>query len=152
MSKDVTKFMMPVPENLKAKRARMVDSDLYNICERIREVDPNLFLVYHEDHKEPWVVMEHCADNTDRLVSRYEDLGAHILDDVRYMLHVPFEKRLAETEKRIELENAKFDGLSEEAMENFLYVFDKAARRSNLYNPIWGKNYRNIHKKGGGMN
>lgn len=146
MSNNLDKLMMPVPENLRAGRVRMVDNDLYNICDRVKEIDKNLYLVYHENHKEPWVVMEHCADGTERFVSRYEELGAHILDNLRYMLAVPFEKRLAETQARIDRENEKFDGPDEGVMEQLLFSFDKAARRSNLYNPVWGKSFPKVKK------
>lgn len=147
MTTDYNKLMMPVPSNLNAGRARLVDSDLYNICNRIKEIDPNLRLIYHENHEKPWVVFEMCRDGVERLVTRFEHLGPHILDHLRYMLKVPYDKRLAELERQNDAENKKYDGISDEKMDRFLWDFDKAARESNLYDPMWIRSYQKIKPK-----
>ena len=144
---DKTHILMPTPDNLKAGRLKMVDNDLYNICQRIKEVDKNLVLVYHEKHKEPWVVIELCADGVERFVARYETCDAGILDNLRYMLAVPFDKRLAEIERRTELENKQFDQIDDDKMDRFLFAFRNAAIRSNFMDPMWVRSYKNITRK-----
>src|ERR1035437_3442647 len=73
---------------------RVVENDMYSICERLRELDKNLFVVLHPDHELPFVVMEMCGDGEARMVKRYAELHPGILDDLRYMLAVPLQTRL----------------------------------------------------------
>jgi hypothetical protein len=131
----------PRPENLRMKGATHVSSDLYDICNRIREVDPSLFIVYHPDHQtHPYVVMEHCRDGEDRIVKRYATLDARVLEDLRYMLAVPFDERWKRIAAEVDAANEKIGKMDEEKMDRFMWEFDRAARRSNMYDPVWLKN------------
>lgn len=130
----------PKPENVKIKGATFVSSDLYDIAKRVMALDPRLFIVYHQDQREPYVVMERCDDGVDRFVKRFETLDARVLDALRYMLAVPFEERVKQIDKENKAANDAHDRISEEQFEKFAFEFDRAARRSNMYDPIWVKN------------
>lgn len=125
----------------------MVTSDLYHIAERIKEVDPNLSLVFQKGHERPWVVMEAGRDGVERFVSRYSRADATILENLRYMLNVPFEKRIAELEKKIEAENRAKEQFPEDKFEEFAYDMHKAMVESNMISPKWGRSYRPKVKK-----
>lgn len=141
-----------VPQNLQYNGSAMtlVDSDVYNICERIRELSPRLIVRLRDGASKPWVVMELCDDGVERLVASYEALDQRILDDLRYMLAVPFEKRLEEADKRVEKHNAELQnpmGMNSEKFDKFAYDFQKALVDSNMVNPKWSKNMP-LNKKG----
>ena len=87
----------------------MVESDMYNICERIREVDPSLFIVQLIDDARgcAYAIMEHCADDEDRLVYKTRELDARVIEKCRYLKAVPFEKRFAQIEEQIDKEEAE---------------------------------------------
>lgn len=127
-----------------------VSSDLYGISHRIKEIDKNLSLVFHKGAKRPWVVMEMCADGEERFVSRYEKADARILDDLRYMLAVPYEHRLEALEQKTAAENAAKEFMDEETFDRFAYDFHKAAVESNMIDPMWGRSYRNVKGKRNG--
>lgn len=125
-----------------------VESDVYNICTRIKEIDPNLSVVLHEGHPQPWVVMERGPDGEDRFVSRYENLDARILEKLRYMLAVPFEKRLEVLTREVEEANKAHGRMNEEQIDRLAHAFYDAGVKSNMIDPKWGKSYRNTNKKG----
>lgn len=85
-------------------QVEVIDSDLYDICERIKEVSPDLFIVAAKraDSVE-FTIMERCKDGVDRYVYSTPDLDARIVEKCRYMLHVPLAKRadiaIAEADK-----------------------------------------------------
>lgn len=114
----------------------MVESDLYNVAGRLKEIDPRLYLVYHEGHEHPWVVMmEDIDDGNTYFVSKYKEADARILEDVNRMKNIPAEKRFAETMKRIDAENAKREAvrpMDEEWFEPFEFEFRKALKQSGL--------------------
>jgi hypothetical protein len=116
-----------------------VEHDVYNIAERIRQIDSNLRLVLHEGHERPWVVLEVGPDGQERFVSRYEELDARIIDHLLYMLKVPFEERLARLDREIEAANAGFGRMTEEQFERFARDFFDAGVKSNIINPKWGR-------------
>ena len=132
------------PDNVKLPRntresMQMVTGDVYNIANRIKEkFGPNLFIVVHDNHPKPFVVMEHCADGAERLVKRYEALDARIIEDLEYMLKVPFEKR----QKIAELEVAKAEAERDRAFaesEKFDYFATEMKRemkRANMIDPL----------------
>lgn len=126
----------------------MVESDVYDICNRIKEIDPNLSVALHEGHAQPWVVMERGPDGEDRFVSRYAELDSRILDNLRYMLAVPFEKRVEVLQKQVEENNAKIGHMNEEQMDRFAHQFRDALVKSNMADPVWSRSYRNVKKKG----
>lgn len=98
-------LLMPIPTNLRlpeGSQSYQVESDLYNICDRIRELHPALFIVLHQvPGREPYfTVMEHCPDGVDRVtIPRVDELDARVLERIRYFLHVPVEKRLEEFDR-----------------------------------------------------
>lgn len=96
------------PANLHLKRdvrAVMVESDLYDICERIKEIDPSLYIVQlEEDDRCAFAVMERCSDGIHRLVSKHKELDKRVLDKMLYLRAVPFEKRFNEIEAQVDKE------------------------------------------------
>jgi hypothetical protein len=92
---------VPRHEILDSKLGDSIPGDLYLIADRIHEFDSSLYVAYHEDHVEKgqYVVMEQCADGVDRFVTRVKQLDARIIEKLRYMQSVPFEKRFAEAER-----------------------------------------------------
>ncbi len=78
-----------------------VDGDLYNICERIREIDPSLRVVLLEhDPTDTWsyAIMEDCADGECRLVFKVKELDARVVTKLQRMMKIPFAQRYAEAE------------------------------------------------------
>lgn len=144
------------PDNIKIAGVspfalRMVESDVHDIARRIKEIDANLYVVVHQGHERPFVVMEHALDGNERMVSRYERLDASILDDLRYMLRVPFSERFAATTKRVDAENkAQEDAWKEsESHEMFMWEFRRALEESNMVDFMWGKYYMNRGRRRG---
>lgn len=105
---------------------RMVDSDLYNICERIKEVSNRLFIVEADDNaSHSFVIMEHCDDGVDRMVYKTDELDDRVIKKCQYMLGVPFDQRM----KKLEEDNAKWEA---EQRENELeMLYEKLGR------PMW---------------
>jgi hypothetical protein len=125
------------PSNMKIAGApnaklRVVESDVFNVCDRIKEIDPSLHVVLHEDHPEPWVVMEHCHDGVTRMVKRYAQLDPSILDDLRYMLHVPYTERARVVAAEVEAHNAELEKVDEEKMERMAFDMRRALRDANM--------------------
>lgn len=75
--------------------AAMVEGDLYDVCNRIKEIDPSLFIVQLTDDANncQFAVMEHCQDGMDRLVFKTQYLDQRILSKIQRMLEIPFEER-----------------------------------------------------------
>lgn len=83
----------------------MVESDLYHICERIKEIDPRLFIIQlSAGDRCSYAVMERCDDGVERLVSRHIELDARVLDKMLELRSIPFEKRFAAIEAQIDKE------------------------------------------------
>lgn len=116
----------PMGLQLNGQYCRFVESDVYNVVNRMKEIDPNLYVILHEGHDMPWVVMEKCADGEVRMVKRYEELTPTILDDLRRMLAVPFQKRIDEMQREADAMNdaAKRHRESDDYQE-FLWDFKK---------------------------
>ncbi len=92
------------PTNLRLREgttARMVESDLYDICNRIREVSRRLYLLEldGDDHYE-YAVMEHCDDDVERLVFKVNrnQLDGRVIDKLQSLLAKPLPERLRELE------------------------------------------------------
>jgi len=117
------------PNNLRFQGvAHVVESDVYNICERIREVDPDLFIVVADPPRpdgKNFIVMEIDQSGAESLVSRYEELDARIIEDVERMRKIPLPQRLEQLEK----DNKKFERAEQERMEEELY--------ERLGGPMW---------------
>ncbi len=147
----MSELILNKPTNVRLRdgdRLSVVSSDVYKIAERVKEIDPNLRIILHEGHEKPWVVTEIGRDGVEYFVSRYEELGAHILEHLQYMRAVPLEKRVERLAREADAENARMGQLSGERMEEFQYDFHKAMRDSNMIMPHWGKSFRPVkHKK-----
>lgn len=101
-------------------RAALVEKDLYDICERIKEIDPRLFIVVLDKQADPeysFAIMEHCDDGWDRLVWRVKELDQRVLKKAEYLRKVPFERRLEEAEAM----EARMKAEEDEASFNELY-------------------------------
>jgi hypothetical protein len=99
----------------------MVEGDLYDICHRIKEIDPNLFIVQLVDDAANcnFAIMEYCSDGMERLVFKTKELDQRILTRLQEMLAVPFEQRFAMIEAEIDREEeAEKERASEELYEN----------------------------------
>lgn len=104
---------VPRHEILDSAMGESIPGDIYLIADRIREYDSALYVAYHPDNpKGKYVVMEHCADQVDRFVTRVQELDGRIIEKLRHMQGVPFEQRFREAERveakleaeRVELE------------------------------------------------
>lgn len=101
-------------------RAVMVEGDLYDICTRIAEIDPSLYILQLTDdaHNCQFAVMERCSDGVDRLVSKHQKLDQRILAKMMEFKAIPFEDRFdaicAEIDKE---EEARREAESEEFYE-----------------------------------
>lgn len=141
-----------IPSNLRIDMSgnrrgiMVVDSDLYKIADRIKEIDPRLMIVYHDGHPEPFTIMEQCEDGVTRFVARYAELDQRILEDLRYMLHVPFEKRLAIVEREIDEKNAALEAIDEETLDWIATEMRRDLVRTGFSDPIGFKNFP-LHKK-----
>lgn len=132
-------LVAPLPRNVKIAGVnpdslKIVEGDVYNVCERIREISPDLRVVIQDGHPEPFVVMEDCRDGEVRMVSRYAELDARILEDLRRMRAIPFEERFRKTTERIDRENAARDQAWKESEEfdEFAWTLKNAIREANL--------------------
>ncbi len=132
-------------------RATILESDLYDICNRIKEIDPALFIVVldskHQDGYS-FAIMEHCDDGWDRLVWRVKELDQRVLNKAAYLKHVPFEKRIEEAEKvearmKAEQDAQQFD----ELFENLGRPMQRELARTGFIDPKVTTSYRNVSRK-----
>lgn len=138
----MTNLLLPegsVPTNLhlnpNTDRARLVTSDMYHICERIREIDPRLYIVEleretREGSKYGFAIMERCEDGVDRLVLRASQRGLdeRILEKLRRIMALDLHARIAELDR----EREKWEA---EQHENEL---------EKLYEEMGGKMHRQL--------
>lgn len=119
-------------------KATIIESDLYDICTRLAEIDPTLFIILLEDgNSHRFTIMEHCADGWDRMVWSVNELDQRILQKARYLKSVPFEHRFEEAEKL----EAKMKAEQEaEAFEEFYEKLGGPMRaelaRTNFIDPV----------------
>lgn len=117
------------PDHLK-----VCEGDVYGICQRVQdEISPNLRIVIHETHSEPFVVMEDCIDGEVRFVARYAELDARILEDLRRMMNVPYADRFAESVKAVEAHNAKLEAerFETDEFDEFVWHFKNDLKKLN---------------------
>lgn len=110
-----------------------VDSDLYGICERLREYDPNVRVtLLTQDALFAWSVGEVGPDGVLREILRTKELDGRIIDRLNYIRSVPVEERV----KAIEAD----------------YDRERAAREEHesedLYDKIGGGIYDNLFRCG----
>lgn len=125
------------PDNLRYSgnaKMQLVESDVYNVCNRIKEIDPNLFVVLHEGHAEPFVVVEKCVDGEERLVKRYAELTPQILTDLRRMLSIPWEQRWKALAAEVDKHNEDMGNswMESEGHERFVWEMRNALHESNI--------------------
>lgn len=120
----------------------MVEGDVYNICERIREIDPRLFIVQLESEDRcAYAIMEHCEDGVDRLVYKAFELDQRILAKMEYIRKVPFEQRFAAIEAEIEKEEAEQkERESEELFQKLGLPMQHQFAHDGFTDP-WGASY-----------
>lgn len=91
---------LPRPDNMDKNFGERVEHDMFMISDRVKELDPNLFIVFHEDREElPYVIMEIGRDGNEHYVFGTDVLDGRVIEKLEYLLHVPFEYRFAEAEK-----------------------------------------------------
>lgn len=78
-----------------------VSGDVYDICERIKELDRNLRVVPLPSEHFPFGIALIEDDGTERLIFRAKVLDDRVIKRVRYIMGVPFEQRLAVIDKEI---------------------------------------------------
>lgn len=82
-------------------KATPLDSDLYNICERIAEISPRLRVVLLEHAATDtyaYAIMEDCDDGECRLVFKCKELDGRVIAKLQRMMSIPFAQRFAEAE------------------------------------------------------
>lgn len=107
------------PTNLRFEgEAFILESDVLNICDQVRALNPNLYIVVatnHETHN--FTVMENCKDGVQRFVKRYKELDGRVVKDLEVIMGVPFSERI----KRLEKENEEFERKWKEDQMDELY-------------------------------
>lgn len=117
------------PSNLRLAdnvRAIPIDSDLYDICERVKQISPKLRIVQLDNNKTAvWMVLELCEDNVERKVLKTDALDGRVLKRLEYIMGVPFEHRY----KMLEEENRKYEAQYKEDALDKLY--------EDMGRPMW---------------
>lgn len=81
-------------------RVSRVEADVFGICERLGEHDPNLRInVMEEGAQHAFVVTELGPDGVERFVTRVTTLDARLIEDCQRMLKMPLKDRLAECDR-----------------------------------------------------
>jgi hypothetical protein len=113
------------PSNMLATVGAYVESDVFDICHRILEIDPDLLIVPNDPGHAHRFSIQHLDKNGNAyLVMTAETLDARILTDLQYLLHVPFEKRYAEAERlEAERERQRDEEQREKLYEKMGYQF-----------------------------
>lgn len=83
---------------LPGQSSAFVEGDLFNIAERVREVDRSLQVVQLNDPEYPYAVMEFCGDGVERLVFKVKALDGRVIERLRYLMARPLDERLRELE------------------------------------------------------
>ena len=125
-----------IPTNLRLPdgvRAQHIESDLYGICERLKEYDSAMSIVMlQQGDLVRWAIMERGPDGVERQVCRVKELDARVLDDVRKMAAIPLKERMRIIEAEIAEERRQRDIIADE----------------ELYEKIGGSFYDNLYKCG----
>lgn len=119
-------------------RPRVLTSDLYDICRRVAELDPSLFVVeLASDDPRPyrWIIMERCRDGVDRMALRVREgeLDGRVIDRLREILAVPLDERVRRLERELdEWERKQHDERLDETIDRLAPVMQKAMHDSNI--------------------
>lgn len=85
-----------------------IDSDVYSICDRIKQISPNLHInVFADGEVTKFVITEDCIDGVNRLVKKFDSLDARMITELEKMMALPLQSRLTETERQIEIDERK---------------------------------------------
>jgi hypothetical protein len=145
-------LITPTPSNIRIahtkKQQAMVDSDLYNIAERVKEIDPRLIIIFHDREEYPFVVMEQCADGETRYVKRYQELDSRILDDLRHMLSVPFMDRVRVADELEAKRRRELEAPDPEVIEWLAHEMRRELIKSNWIDPVNTTHYALKKRKG----
>ncbi len=101
-----------VPSNIilppGAKPLAQVEGDVYGICERLREYDPNIRVVPVEDGGDGihFIVAEVGSDGELREIMPVQQLDGSIIERLKYLASVPAMQRLAEIQKQLDKDKA----------------------------------------------
>ncbi len=88
------------PDNLRGAFGELVEDDVFDICKRIKEVDPSLVVyLMPAGSRRTFSIVEDCRDGVERLVFTTNELDARVIEKLQYLLRVPFEDRFAAAEK-----------------------------------------------------
>lgn len=117
------------PSNLHlrpAVKARYVTGDLYDIAQRMREVDATLYAVeLSEADEHSYAIMEDCEDGMQRLVFKVRELDGRVLEKLRYLMARPLAERIA----LVDAENHRLDAQRQDDELEQLY--------EDLGAPMW---------------
>lgn len=102
----IDELLLPgVPANVRPGgriKVEAVTNDMFNIAERLAEINPRLAVNITENQvtgEKAYTIVEEVPGYGPQVVFRCNVLDARVLEHVRYLLNVPFEKRFAEAEK-----------------------------------------------------
>lgn len=114
--------------------AAYVDGDMYDICQRVREIDENLRVVVltGQEKRYTHAIMEHCGDGVERLIFKVgpadQDcplLDGRVVEKLRRLAAQPLAERL----RRFEAEETKYEADQKEHELEKIY--------ENLGRPMW---------------
>lgn len=138
-----------VPTNLMlppGARVSRVEADVFNICERLREHDPNLRINVMQDCGEhAFIVTELGPDGVERIVTRVPELNASLIEECQRMLAIPLKDRLRAIDKenarrKTEFEDAKLEEMWEGAGQQTYNAMFKGGfvhvPKSESYRPL----------------
>lgn len=84
-------------------KSTMITSDVFNICERLAELNPRLEIHFLWDERKGgdsgYVVMERISHDESQVVFKTRQLDGRTVEQVRYLLSVPFAERFAQSQK-----------------------------------------------------
>jgi hypothetical protein len=117
-----------VPSNLilpPELRGLSVEGDVYNICERIKEISPALFIQGFTNPEYPYVIVEKCIDGIERVVLKAKELDGRVIAHLQKLMAKPLSERVRE----IEINERKLEAEQKEAQLDELY--------ERLGRPMW---------------
>ena len=119
-------------------RPRVLTSDIYDICQRVRELDPSLYIVELDaDDPRPYryVIMERCRDGVDRIALRVREgeLDGRVIEKLRYQLAVPLSERVRRLEREGEAwERAEREKRLDQLVDSLAPRFQKLLHDCNF--------------------
>jgi 3-methyladenine DNA glycosylase AlkC len=121
----MTQLILPtgtVPTNLRlldGTKVRYVDSDLYDIASRLKQVHPSIYVLEVEPHEKDvhWVIMENCEDGVQRLIFKVAELDGRVLKKLNQIMAMPLAHRL----KKLEEDEYKMEADRKDAQLEDLY-------------------------------